>query len=235
MSRDTSSRAIEALPSGKWKVKLPCRNDSSSGRPSPSKPMRPARAASSAGVVSTRLLLRPPWPRKNGSASGLIFGVRQQELLVADAREQRQLLLDGLAVQVVGVLAVEPGQVAPGGLAERRLGEELGPRRPAGAGHQAVLAEVFLVEEGPGAELVLLEQRRGSGTRRCAARRRPGRRAAAWPCSCRDRAWPRSSCRRRPGRCGRSWTNSLRLAWPPKSSWLSRISTRWLGSAWCQK
>ncbi len=86
-------------------------------------------------------------------------GVRQQELLVADPLEQRQLLLDGLAVQVVGVLAVEPRQVAPGGVAERRLGEELGPRRPAGAGHQAILAEVFLVEERPGAELVLLEQR----------------------------------------------------------------------------
>src|SRR6266404_3808072 len=62
ISRFTSSRASDALPSGKWNVYDDSRNASAcSGRPRPLKPTDPRRAASSAGVVSTRLLLRPPW------------------------------------------------------------------------------------------------------------------------------------------------------------------------------
>src|SRR5204863_4904041 len=54
---------------------------------------------------------------------------------------------------VVGVLAVDANKIAPCRVGERRLREALGPRDPAVAGDETVLAEMLFVEEHRRAEI----------------------------------------------------------------------------------
>ena len=106
---------MDALPSGKWNVVRRLRNPSPrSFSPRPLKPTDPRCAASSAGVVSTRLLLRPPCPRKNGSASGWILACLSRKSCQLIRASAAIFSLGAHARQVVGVLAVEANQIVRG-------------------------------------------------------------------------------------------------------------------------
>src|SRR5215831_2580682 len=105
ISFPSRSRAIDALPSGKWNRYELSLKRSSDLRPRPSKPAEPLSAASSAGVVSTRLLLRPPTEEER-QCSGIDLRYLEEEVLVAHLRERGALLLRAHSGHVIGILAV---------------------------------------------------------------------------------------------------------------------------------
>src|SRR5262249_17489111 len=84
--------------------------------------------------------------------------VLQQEILPADLREQRHLLVGAHFGEVIRILPVQPNQILAHRVGQRRLGQELRPGNPAVAGDDAVLAEMLLVEEHAGTEIQLLKR-----------------------------------------------------------------------------
>ena len=93
---------------------------------------------------------------KKGSASGTHLGDVQQIILIADLGELGPFLVRAHAGHVIGILAVQADQVFACRFGQGRLGEEI--RQTRVAAHQAVFAEMLLVEKGAGGKIVFLYQ-----------------------------------------------------------------------------